>query len=272
MPSASTITRPAVAALVLLAAVALTGLVLFWWWPGGVALGLALGAGSVLAVGASMQASNARVPSDEALQQRLGVRAAAPAQVAPVAVAAAPRPRITVPEVAPLHAQQDDLFFSTGSAADAPAPEAAPAVQETAPAPDVHEAAPAVAVAPAAARPAAADRDAEDDAQPDTIPATDFVLTDRDDSTVRADLERLKDQLGDDYSDFARAVRIVVATQYASAARLQRELDVPYSRARRLLTDLEQQHFVGPATGSLPRVVLMPKDALPDLERLLEEV
>jgi len=63
-----------------------------------------------------------------------------------------------------------------------------------------------------------------------------------------------------------------VSTQYASAARLQRDLDLPYSRARRLLADLEEQHFVGPATGSLPRQVLLPKERLPEVEALLAEV
>jgi hypothetical protein len=88
---------------------------------------------------------------------------------------------------------------------------------------------------------------------------------------VRDDLHRLKEQLGSDYSDFARAARLVVSTQYASAARLQRDLHLPYSRARRLLTDLEQGHVVGPPTGSLPRQVLMPKERLPDLERMLAD-
>jgi len=86
---------------------------------------------------------------------------------------------------------------------------------------------------------------------------------------IRSELSGLKSQLGDDYPDFARAARLVVETQYASAARLQRELNVPYSRARRLLTDLEARHVVGPATGSLPRQVLMPKDRLPELEAVL---
>ena len=88
-------------------------------------------------------------------------------------------------------------------------------------------------------------------------------------SEIRSELSGLKSQLGDDYPDFARAARLVVETQYASAARLQRELHVPYSRARRLLTDLEQRHVVGPATGSLPRQVLMPKERLPELEAVL---
>jgi hypothetical protein len=88
---------------------------------------------------------------------------------------------------------------------------------------------------------------------------------------IRADLERLKDELGDDYPDFTRAARLVVSTQYASASRLQRELRVPYSRARRLLSGLEQQHVVGPPTGSLPRQVLLPKERLPELERMLAD-
>jgi DNA segregation ATPase FtsK/SpoIIIE-like protein len=92
-----------------------------------------------------------------------------------------------------------------------------------------------------------------------------------DEDPVRADLERLKAELGDEYPDFARAARLVVSTQYASAARLQRELQVPYSRARRLLSGLEQQHVVGPPTGSLPRQVLLPKERLPELERLLAD-
>lgn len=86
---------------------------------------------------------------------------------------------------------------------------------------------------------------------------------------IRERLTGLKAELGDAYPDFARAARLVVETQYASAARLQRELHVPYSRARRILGDLEQRHVVGPAIGSLPRQVLLPKDRLPELEELL---
>ncbi|MDH2444470.1 DNA translocase FtsK [Amnibacterium sp. CER49] len=69
--------------------------------------------------------------------------------------------------------------------------------------------------------------------------------------------------------DVARAARLVVATQYASAARLQRELHVPYSRARRILDDLEQRRLVGPAAGTAPRRVLLPKERLPELESVL---
>jgi hypothetical protein len=98
------------------------------------------------------------------------------------------------------------------------------------------------------------------------------VAVQEQESGVRGDLERLKAELGDAWPDFARAARLVVSTQYASAARLQRELQVPYSRARRILDGLEHEHFVGPKTGSLPRQVLLPKERLPEVERLFAEV
>lgn len=116
------------------------------------------------------------------------------------------------------------------------------------------------------------------DAAPDDLRQGVLYFTSDDDPdraearTVVQDAAELKERLGADYPDFARAARLVVSTQYASAARLQRELDLPYARARRLLADLEQQHFVGPATASLPRQVLMPKERLPEVERLLAEV
>lgn len=56
------------------------------------------------------------------------------------------------------------------------------------------------------------------------------------------------------------AVRLVVETQYASAARLQRDLHVPYARARRILAELERRRVVGPPAGTLPRRVLVPTD------------
>lgn len=91
------------------------------------------------------------------------------------------------------------------------------------------------------------------------------------DADVRAELRTLKDRLGDEYPDFARAATLVVDTQYASASRLQRDLHVPYARARRLLADLESQRFVGPPTGPVARQVLLSRDHLPDLERLFAE-
>jgi DNA segregation ATPase FtsK/SpoIIIE-like protein len=220
MPSALSVVRPAVAAVALFAAVAVTAYVLYLYWPAGVAVGLGVGIAGVLAVGARMQLSERAHPADTELESELGIghdlfRAPAEqVEQAPAAIAEL-EPEPAAPE---LHVQGDVLYFTS-------------------------------------------------DDDPDVAEPREVLGDD-----VRTDLEALKAELGDDYRDFARAARLVVETQYASAARLQRDLALPYSRARRLLTDLEQQHFVGPATGSLPRQVLMPKERLPEVERLLAEV
>lgn len=228
MPSVLSVVRPAAAAVALLIAVAVTAVVLYAFWPAGVAVGLALGAGAVIAVGARMELDERLHPTDEDLEARLGIvreprPGAAPSTEAPAADA-----EPTLPS------QPDVLYFTSDDD------------------PDAAEARVVVAADPSAADSGADDSDAGD--------------------PVRTDLGTLKAELGDDYRDFARAARLVVSTQYASAARLQRDLDLPYSRARRLLADLEHQHFVGPATGTLPRQVLMPKERLPEVEALLAEV
>lgn len=229
MPSALSVARPAAVAVALLAAVALTGVALYAFWPAGVAVGLALGAVAVVAVGARMQLAERLQPADEELEARLGIGRDVepePVEVEPVAVASAPvaTASVVVEPVPALHAQPDVLYFTSD--------------------------------------------DDPDSAEARVVVVDEPLRTD----PVRTDLEGLKAELGDDYRDFARAARLVVSTQYASAARLQRDLDLPYSRARRLLADLEHRHFVGPATGSLPRQVLLPKDRLPEVEALLAEV
>lgn len=88
-----------------------------------------------------------------------------------------------------------------------------------------------------------------------------------DDGAVDA-VRALESELGDDFDFFRRAATLVVTEQYASAARLQRALGVSYPRARRLLSELEEQHLVAPADGTRPRTVLVGRDRLVDLERL----
>lgn len=182
MPSyAARLLAPRRAAFLLVAGLAAVAVLLWFWWPGGVLLGLALGVVAVLAIGR-------------------WTTAAADAELV---------------EAGPVPAEVDEEHVVEELEAE---------------------------LAPEAAEPG-----------------------------VRADLERLKAELGDDYPDFTRAARLVVSSQYASAARLQRELAVPYSRARRLLDDLERSHFVGPKTGSLPRQVLLPAERLPEMERLFAD-
>ena len=287
MPSALSAARPAAVALVLLAAVVLTGFVLYAFWPAGVALGLGFGIIAVLAIGASMQVTERALPADEDLAAELGIElfhAPEPAleRTEAVAVPAAeqehapehpeaderrveePRPVARAAKVRPVRIRPARVRPAQQRPAGVE-PVAASVVAEPAPAvvePDIDD---ALAPAPVLhAQPDVLYFTSDDD--PDEAEAR-LVVAD----PVRGDLEHLKEELGDDYRDFARAARLVVSTQYASAARLQRDLDLPYSRARRLLADLEQQHFVGPATGSLPRQVLMPKERLPEVERLLTE-
>ncbi|OGH04580.1 MAG: hypothetical protein A2W22_04930 [Candidatus Levybacteria bacterium RBG_16_35_11] len=56
---------------------------------------------------------------------------------------------------------------------------------------------------------------------------------------------------------FEEAVRIICQYDKASASLLQRRLSIGYSRAARLLDQLEAQGIVGPAEGSKPRDVLV---------------
>lgn len=66
---------------------------------------------------------------------------------------------------------------------------------------------------------------------------------------------------------FEDAASIVIKTQQASTSFLQRRLKVGYSRAARIVDELEYAGVVGPADGSKPRVVLLDSEA--ELERIL---
>jgi S-DNA-T family DNA segregation ATPase FtsK/SpoIIIE len=67
---------------------------------------------------------------------------------------------------------------------------------------------------------------------------------------------------------FEEAVRIICQYDKASASLLQRRLSIGYSRAARLLDQLEAQGIVGPAEGSKPRDVLVknPEDIINNAE------
>jgi S-DNA-T family DNA segregation ATPase FtsK/SpoIIIE len=67
---------------------------------------------------------------------------------------------------------------------------------------------------------------------------------------------------GDDmYKD---AVRVVVESKKASTSLLQRRLRIGYSRAARIIEEMEEQGIIGAADGSRPREVLI--SSLDDLE------
>jgi S-DNA-T family DNA segregation ATPase FtsK/SpoIIIE len=53
------------------------------------------------------------------------------------------------------------------------------------------------------------------------------------------------------------AVRCVIEGGKASTSYLQRRLRIGYSRAARLIEEMEEQGIIGPAEGSRPREVLI---------------
>ena len=60
---------------------------------------------------------------------------------------------------------------------------------------------------------------------------------------------------GDDM--FRDAVSVVVQMRKASTSLLQRKLRIGYSRAARIIEEMEEQGIIGPADGSRPREVLI---------------
>lgn len=67
---------------------------------------------------------------------------------------------------------------------------------------------------------------------------------------------------GDDM--FKDAVRAVIEGRKASTSYLQRRLRIGYSRAARIIEEMEEQGIIGPADGSRPREVLI--SSLDDLD------
>lgn len=65
---------------------------------------------------------------------------------------------------------------------------------------------------------------------------------------------------------FDDAVRVVIEARKASTSYLQRKLKVGYSRAARIIEEMEEQGIVGPADGSRPREVLV--SSMTDLDAL----
>jgi S-DNA-T family DNA segregation ATPase FtsK/SpoIIIE len=91
--------------------------------------------------------------------------------------------------------------------------------------------------------------------------ATDMTATDTDDDEG-GEADSFDDEL------IREAARLVVTHQQGSTSLLQRRLKVGYSRAGRLMDQLEQLGVVGPFQGSKARDVLVDERWLEDnLER-----
>jgi DNA segregation ATPase FtsK/SpoIIIE, S-DNA-T family len=71
------------------------------------------------------------------------------------------------------------------------------------------------------------------------------------------DNEEINDDVEDELYD--EAVELVAEMQTASVSMLQRRFRIGYTRAARLIDEMERRGVVGPYEGSKPRVVLVPK-------------
>ena len=75
------------------------------------------------------------------------------------------------------------------------------------------------------------------------------------------------DEVGDDYDELLpAAIEVVVDTGMASVSMLQRRLKLGYSRAARLVDQMEEKGVVGPFEGSKPRQVLITKDQWQEMQ------
>ena len=82
-----------------------------------------------------------------------------------------------------------------------------------------------------------------------------------------ASLAESRNGTGDGGRDalFWDALRVIVTAQQGSVSLLQRKLKVGYSRAARIVDELEEAGVVGPFEGSKARMVLWTPE---DLERM----
>jgi len=87
------------------------------------------------------------------------------------------------------------------------------------------------------------------------------------------ELPSVQEQVSDDFGGavngerdalFYEALRLVVTHQQGSISLLQRRLRIGYSRAARLIDELEAAGIVGPFTGSKARDVLVDESYLED--------
>jgi S-DNA-T family DNA segregation ATPase FtsK/SpoIIIE len=77
------------------------------------------------------------------------------------------------------------------------------------------------------------------------------------DNMIPDDVPQVKGVVDDElYQD---AVDLIVDMQTASVSMLQRRFRIGYTRAARLIDEMEARGIVGPYEGSKPRVVLMAK-------------
>lgn len=82
-----------------------------------------------------------------------------------------------------------------------------------------------------------------------------------DDKMMVSDEEIKQEEAAEDADElFPEALKFVVDQQKASTSLIQRRFRIGYNRAARIIDDMEQRGYIGPANGSKPRQVYKQKD------------
>ena len=83
-----------------------------------------------------------------------------------------------------------------------------------------------------------------------------------DESMVVTDQEMATEEQKEDEDElFPEALKFVVSEQKASTSLIQRRFRIGYNRAARIIDDMEQRGYIGPANGSKPREVFKQPDS-----------
>lgn len=86
-----------------------------------------------------------------------------------------------------------------------------------------------------------------------------------DQKMVVTDNEIAQEEKAEDEDElFPEALKFVVDQQKASTSLIQRRFRIGYNRAARIIDDMEQRGYIGPANGSKPREVFKQKDQSED--------
>lgn len=99
----------------------------------------------------------------------------------------------------------------------------------------------------------------------DVEAVVDFIKKERpaeyDQKMVVTDNEIAQEEKAEDEDElFPEALKFVVDQQKASTSLIQRRFRIGYNRAARIIDDMEQRGYIGPANGSKPREVFKQKD------------
>lgn len=99
----------------------------------------------------------------------------------------------------------------------------------------------------------------------DVEAVVDFIKKERpaeyDQKMIVTDSEMAQEEKNEDEDElFPEALKFVVDQQKASTSLIQRRFRIGYNRAARIIDDMEQRGYIGPANGSKPREVYKKKE------------